>query len=241
MQSKLITFLLGLIIFPIISCNTKHQESLKRLETPARLTRVFVFNSINSKQYPICHASFIEAIHNWAEVIPVHFVITYDTSAWGINVIYADLDAPPFDLPGVAGFWDPDWHVGLFQTIPLIALDADDLEKDHRITKLGIQAVNTAMHEIGHMLGLDHVRGPGVPLHDGILVESKDLAERCIMAESNHILQEIQPLEVELVKEILNIPDSLGHHKGYVTFFMPPKEEPQDADGRDSTSPPESK
>lgn len=239
MRSRLMAFVAGMAVVFVTSCaTTLHEKSLKKLETPARPTRVLVFDPANAAEYPICHTSFINALHELAEVIPVHFVVTYDTRVWGVHVSYTDIDSGPWANTHAAGLWIDSW----MGDVPRIIIDADELEVDRRKTVLGNFAENTAAHEIGHMLGLPHVRGPGQAYHDDIEVASEELAIKCIMGPKNHADATIQPLEVAFLREIMNIPEELEHHKGYVTVFMPPPPEVlPDVDGGDSESPSDSK
>lgn len=227
-MKRKIAVIIACVTVTLAACTaTKYEQSLKALETPARPVRVFVFDPANAAEFPVCHSAFITSINKWAEVVPVHFVITYDLCVWGVRVQYTDVNAPPYSVEHAVGVWYEAW--------PMIVIDSE-LESDWRATKLGNFATNTAVHEIGHMLGLPHIHGPGKAFHGDIDVETEELAKKCIMYPANDPMQEIQPLEIALVKEFLNIPKELEHHKGYVTVFMPPPKEPEDATGGNSES-----
>lgn len=161
MKDRILAFMTGIAIAVTVACSSVHDKSLEQLETPARMTRVFVFDPANAAQYPVTHTGFINAMHEWAKVIPVHFVITYDTKVWGIRVAYTDVNAPPYSVKGAVGAWYANWPTGLFDTIPLIVIDADTTEHNFSYTEMGSYATSVAAHEIGHMLGLSHIVDPG--------------------------------------------------------------------------------
>jgi hypothetical protein len=173
-----------------------------------RASKVLILDEQELERFPNLHNHLIQAVHVWAAHIPVHFVISYNPKAHGTKVQFIDLAEYPYQNPYAIGMFDEARNTLSIQY---------SLEGSTHSGVYGNRNVNVIVHEIGHMLGLPHITSEGTACHNTIQVK-QELAERSVMYPLVRGSQYISSMEIALLKEILDLPESAWQHPGCVTF-----------------------
>ena len=191
---------LGLIVLLSVSCRgtLPANTNLIRGEAFEVKTRIeFVFLADDVKTYPDLFETFVLAVQEWAEVVPIE-----------VMVMVPDEDGPVTETDikrtrhGVilvnftnnipSDFGDDDNKLGIWYPTPrILNLDLDDMYKDNVFRKDMARAVS--LHEIGHVLGLPHIGNKN----------STDILDGDLVIESgaeNMLMHPFIPTDYENVK-----------------------------------------
>lgn len=140
----------------------------------------FVVFKQEIEKYPVSWQNFQKAVNEWALHVPIKIALyiedpdnfhplfgpmTYRHRYNIITVHLDDLQAPVYGYqPGILGIWDSEEL--------RVLLDAESLEKNPA------QAYVTALHEVGHMLGVPHIINDKQSGHTGIVMLPEELNAR---------------------------------------------------------------
>lgn len=192
--------------FPTPSDSSNTIVASQRSQVKVRFE--FVFSPADVEAYPDLFKTFVRALHEWAEVVPIEAIIMVPQKdgpvseqdvrrdRYGVILVNFTHNIPSKGEDNNLGIWYP--------TPRIVNLDLNDLYFEDVFLESLARAVS--LHELGHVFGLPHVGNTGeLDIHSGDLVVQSG-AELMMMhpeIPSNTDQVRISEIEAERARQYL--------------------------------------